>query len=144
VTAQLVALPLRLSPQGLVAITADRGVVATPMPPERRGAARAAEELADKAGNRVHRQLRGARRPGGDAAESLQTFHHWGSIILPAGYVNYDVSHAAGGDPYGVSEVESRTGRDPGYGKAVQEAARHQGARLARTAAALVAARAGL
>ena len=86
----------------------------------------------------------GARRPGGDAAESLQTFHHWGSIILPAGYVNYDVSHAAGGDPYGVSEVESRTGRDPGYGKAVQEAARHQGARLARTAAALVAARAGL
>ena len=74
----------------------------------------------------------------------LQTFHHWGSIILPAGYVNYDVSHAAGGDPYGVSEVESRTGRDPGYGKAVQEAARHQGARLARAAAALVAARAGL
>jgi NAD(P)H dehydrogenase (quinone) len=73
-----------------------------------------------------------------------QTFHHWGSIILPTGYVNYDVSHAAGGNPYGVSEVESRAGRDPAYVKAVQEAARHQGARLARTAAALVAARAGL
>jgi NAD(P)H dehydrogenase (quinone) len=72
-----------------------------------------------------------------------QTFHHGGSIILPTGYVNYDVSHAAGGNPYGVSEVESRAGRDPAYVKAVQEAARHQGARLARTAAALVAARAG-
>jgi NAD(P)H dehydrogenase (quinone) len=73
-----------------------------------------------------------------------QTFHHWGSIILPTGYVNYDVSHAAGGNPYGVSEVESRASRDPAYVKAVQEAARHQGARLARTAAALMAARAGL
>jgi len=73
-----------------------------------------------------------------------QTFHHWGSIILPTGYVNYDVSHAAGGNPYGVSEVESRAGRDPAYVKAVQEAARHQGSRLAWTAAALVAARAGL
>lgn len=33
------------------------------------------------------------------------TFFHWGSLILPTGYVNDDLSHAAGGNPYGVSSL---------------------------------------
>jgi NAD(P)H dehydrogenase (quinone) len=51
------------------------------------------------------------RRPSARIAVSYyQTFHHhWGSIILPTGYVSYDV-HASGGSPSGVSEVESRAG----------------------------------
>ena len=68
-----------------------------------------------------------------------QTFHHRGSIVRQTGYVNCDVSHAAGGNPYGGNQVESYNDRDAGHVTAVQEAARHQGARLARTPAALVA-----
>ncbi|GAA3383515.1 NAD(P)H:quinone oxidoreductase [Cryptosporangium minutisporangium] len=96
-----------------------------------------AEELADKPATGFTASY---EEHGGQEATLLslyQTFHHWGSIVLPAGYVNYDVSHAAGGNPYGVSLVESRAAREPGYLEAVLEAARHQGARLARTAAAL-------
>lgn len=61
---------------------------------------------------------------------------------MPTGYLNYDTAHAAGGNPYGVSQVESRASRDPEYVKAVLEAARFQGARLARIAAAVTAVRA--
>ncbi|MER7994055.1 NAD(P)H:quinone oxidoreductase [Micromonospora chalcea] len=100
-----------------------------------------AEELADKpatgftASYEVH---------GGQEATLLslyQTFHHWGSIILPTGYLNYDTAHVAGGNPYGVSQVESRASRDPEYARAVLETACFQGARLTRMAAALAAAR---
>ncbi|MGK5671651.1 NAD(P)H:quinone oxidoreductase [Micromonospora sp. URMC 106] len=96
-----------------------------------------AEELADKPATGFTASY---EEHGGQEATLLslyQTFHHWGSIVLPTGYLNYDLCHAAGGNPYGVSLVESRAARDPGYVQAVLAAARHQGARLARTAAAL-------
>ena len=63
------------------------------------------------------------------------TFHHWGSIILPAGYLNYETSIAAGGNPYGVGLVGERA-EDEDYRKAVLEAARYHGRRLAHTAVA--------
>ncbi|NGO67576.1 NAD(P)H:quinone oxidoreductase [Streptomyces boncukensis] len=64
------------------------------------------------------------------------TMYHWGSVILPPGWVDYAVSHAAGGNPYGISQVESEADNSR-YVKAVLDAARFQGRRLARTAAAL-------
>ncbi|MEE6262842.1 NAD(P)H:quinone oxidoreductase [Plantactinospora sonchi] len=100
-----------------------------------------AEELADKPATGFTASY---EEHGGQEATLLslyQTFHHWGSVILPTGYLNYDVAHAAGGNPYGVSQVESRASRDPEYAKAVLEAARLQGARLARMAAAVAAVR---
>ncbi|MFB9964291.1 hypothetical protein [Sinosporangium siamense] len=33
--------------------------------------------------------------------------YRWGSIIVPTGYVDYDVFHAAGGNPYGLSRVKN-------------------------------------
>ncbi|MFG2103623.1 NAD(P)H:quinone oxidoreductase [Micromonospora echinaurantiaca] len=101
-----------------------------------------AEELADKPATGFTASY---EEHGGQEATLLslyQTFHHWGSITLPTGYLNYDIAHAAGGNPYGVSQVESRASRDPEYAKAVLEAARFQGARLARMAAAVAAVRA--
>ncbi|GAA3744553.1 NAD(P)H:quinone oxidoreductase type IV [Plantactinospora mayteni] len=98
-----------------------------------------AEELAHKAATGFTASY---EEHGGQESTLLslyQTFHHWGSIILPVGYVNYDTCHAAGGNPYGVSMVESRAGRDPAYAEAVREAARHQGGRLAEVTAALAA-----
>ncbi|WP_166351395.1 NAD(P)H:quinone oxidoreductase [Phytoactinopolyspora limicola] len=65
-----------------------------------------------------------------------KTMYHWGAIILPTGYVNYNVAAAAGGNPYGVSFVEEQAD-DAGYQKAVLEAARHQGERLAQAAVLL-------
>lgn len=47
-------------------------------------------------------------RHGGQEATLLALYHtlfHWGSIIVPTGYVDYDLSHAAGGNPYGVSAI---------------------------------------
>lgn len=64
--------------------------------------------------------------------------YHWGSVILPPGYVDYDTVHAAGGNPYGISGVHG----DDAMAKDVLIAARWQGGRLARTAAALSALRA--
>lgn len=64
------------------------------------------------------------------------TLYHWGTVILPTGYVNYDVAAAAGGNPYGISLVEEQA-EDEGYVKAVQEAARHHGGRLAEVAVLL-------
>jgi NAD(P)H dehydrogenase (quinone) len=96
-----------------------------------------AEELADKPATGFTASY---EEHGGQESTLLslyQTLQHWGSVVLPTGYLNYDVSHAAGGNPYGVSLVESRAARDPGHVQVVLEAARHQGARLARTAAAL-------
>lgn len=70
---------------------------------------------------------RSGRRPGSAT--------HWGSVIVPPGWVDYDVAHAAGGNPYGISQVETETD-DPGYVKAVAEAARTHGRRLTETARA--------
>ena len=101
-----------------------------------------AEELADKPATGFTASY---EEHGGQEATLLslyQTFHHWGSIILPTGYLNYDTAHGAGGNPYGVSQVESRASRDPEYARAVLETACFQGARLTRMAAALAAARA--
>ncbi|WP_049897237.1 hypothetical protein [Nesterenkonia massiliensis] len=33
------------------------------------------------------------------------TLFHWGSLIVPTGYLDYDLSHAGGGNPYGVSAI---------------------------------------
>lgn len=47
-------------------------------------------------------------RHGGQESTLLamyNTFYHWGCIVMPAGYVDYDLSHAAGGNPYGVSSI---------------------------------------
>ncbi|MET8122488.1 NAD(P)H:quinone oxidoreductase [Micromonospora sp. NPDC005189] len=101
-----------------------------------------AEELADKPATGFTATY---EEHGGQEATLLslyQTFHHWGAITLPTGYLNYDTAHAAGGNPYGVSQVESRASRDPEYAKAVLRTACFQGARLTRVAAAVAAARA--
>ncbi|MDN5725189.1 MAG: NAD(P)H:quinone oxidoreductase [Propionibacteriales bacterium] len=66
-----------------------------------------------------------------------QVLHHWGAVILPPGYRNYDLAHAAGGNPYGISHVSG----DGPPGNAVLEAARAQGRLLAETARALTSVR---
>lgn len=76
---------------------------------------------------------------GGQESTLLALYHtviHWGGVILPPGWVDYDLAHAAGGNPYGISQVESQTD-DPDYVDAVLRAARWQGGRLAETAEAL-------
>lgn len=76
---------------------------------------------------------------GGQEATLLSlynTLHHWGSIILPTGYVNYDLATASGGNPYGVGLVEEQA-HDEGYVKSVLDAARHQAGRLAEAARSL-------
>ena len=70
------------------------------------------------------------------------TFFHWGSVVVPTGYVDYEVVNRAGGNPYGVSQVEERAAADADYAKAVLAAARYQGGRLAAFAGTLAAARA--
>jgi NAD(P)H dehydrogenase (quinone) len=78
---------------------------------------------------------------GGQEATLLALYHvahHWGSVIVPTGYVDYDLIHAAGGNPYGLSTVASPDGPP----EEVLAAATHQGARLARITAALTPVRA--
>ncbi|MGI5131546.1 NAD(P)H:quinone oxidoreductase [Pseudonocardia sp. CA-107938] len=78
---------------------------------------------------------------GGQEATILALYnvaHHWGSVIVPTGYVDYDLIHAAGGNPYGLSTVAAPGGPPP----EVLAAAVHQGARLARITAALTSVRA--
>ena len=65
-------------------------------------------------------------------------FYHWGSIIVPVGYTDKVVS-AAGGNPYGASFSD---GRGKALPQEILAAARYQGARVARVAAALTALRA--
>lgn len=75
-------------------------------------------------------------RHGGQESTLLalyHTFFHWGSIVVPTGYVDYDLSHAAGGNPYGVSSI----GGDGAPGPEVLALARFQGRRLAEIADAL-------
>jgi NAD(P)H dehydrogenase (quinone) len=64
-------------------------------------------------------------------------FYHWGSIIVPMGYTDKVLS-AAGGNPYGVSFSD---GRGKGLPEEKLAAARYQGTRIARFAAALAAVR---
>lgn len=61
------------------------------------------------------------------------TFYHWGSVIVPPGYTDAAV-YAAGGNPYGISHA----GSSGAPSDETLEAARYQGARLARITARLV------
>lgn len=61
------------------------------------------------------------------------TFHHFGGIVVAPGYTQDEKSYEA--NPYGSGHV-SRGGRVPVDARAV-DAARHQGARVARVASAL-------
>lgn len=82
---------------------------------------------------------------GGQESTLVSLYHtlcHWGAVIVPTGYLNYDVAAAAGGNPYGVSQVEEQA-EDPDYVKAVLETARFQGGRLVAVAAALAPLRTG-
>lgn len=75
-------------------------------------------------------------RHGGQEATLLALHHtlfHWGSIIVPTGYVDYPLSHAAGGNPYGVSAITGDGAPD----EHVLALARFQGGRLAELAEAL-------
>ena len=75
-------------------------------------------------------------RHGGQEATLLALAHtlfHWGSIVVPTGYVDYPLSHAAGGNPYGVSAVTGEAGPD----EHVFALARFQGRRMAQLAEAL-------
>lgn len=75
-------------------------------------------------------------RHGGQEATLLALYHtlfHWGSIIVPTGYVDYDLSHAAGGNPYGVSAIVGDGPPD----EHVLTLARFQAARLVAIADAL-------
>ncbi|GAA2083609.1 NAD(P)H:quinone oxidoreductase [Aeromicrobium halocynthiae] len=59
--------------------------------------------------------------------------HHWGTVIVPTGYADYDLIHEGGGNPYGISATHpDEEGR-----KAVRLAAEFHGARFARVCAAL-------
>lgn len=61
-----------------------------------------------------------------------QVFMHWGAVIVPMGYTDPTVD-AAGGNPYGVSSLDTQTGPD----NAALAAARYQGARVTAMAHAL-------
>ncbi len=63
-------------------------------------------------------------------------FMHWGSIIVPNGYMDQSI-FAAGGNPYGTSS----TGTDEGPTEEELAVARYQGRRIAEKAQALVASR---
>ncbi|HEV2781773.1 MAG TPA: NAD(P)H:quinone oxidoreductase [Actinophytocola sp.] len=76
---------------------------------------------------------------GGNESTMLALYnvlYHWGSIIVPPGYLDATV-YAAGGNPYGTSHPSSR-------GEPTEEtlaAARFQGQRLATVTAALLTGR---
>lgn len=75
-------------------------------------------------------------RHGGQESTLLALYHtlfHWGSLIVPTGYVDYDLAHAAGGNPYGVSSIAG----DGAPNKDVLALARYQGSRLASLAETL-------
>jgi NAD(P)H dehydrogenase (quinone) len=77
---------------------------------------------------------------GGQEATLLalhNAFYHWGSIIVPTGYTD-KLLYAAGGNPYGVSYSDPRGQPMPAE---ILAAARYQGARVAKFAGLLSAAR---
>lgn len=94
-----------------------------------------AEELANKPAT----GFTGSWEEHGGQESTILSLHntlcHWGAIILPSGYLNYEVAAGAGGNPYGISQGEARATTDPEYATAVQVAARNQGKRLAQLAA---------
>lgn len=67
-------------------------------------------------------------------------FYHWGAIIVPVGYTDGSV-YAAGGNPYGVSHVDTKGEPQPDEILAV---ARYQGGRIARYAEVIAANRKAL
>jgi NAD(P)H dehydrogenase (quinone) len=66
------------------------------------------------------------------------TLYHWGAIVLPLGYTVHEVFNG-GGNPYGTSYTSGH--RVGGPDETTVMVARAQGARLARVAAAIAAAR---
>ena len=66
------------------------------------------------------------------------TLYHWGAIVLPLGYTVHEVLNG-GGNPYGTSYTSDH--RADGPDETTLTVARGQGARLARVAAAIAAAR---
>ena len=67
------------------------------------------------------------------------TFYHWGAIVLPLGYTVHEVFNG-GGNPYGASYTsDHHVGGQPGEDALI--VARAQGARLARVAGVVAAAR---
>jgi NAD(P)H dehydrogenase (quinone) len=66
------------------------------------------------------------------------TLYHWGVIVLPLGYTVHEVFNG-GGNPYGASFVSGHTVGGPD--EQTRLVARAQGARLARVARAIRAAR---
>lgn len=79
-------------------------------------------------------------RHGGQEATLLALAHtlfHWGSVIVPTGYVDYQLSHAAGGNPYGVSAITGDMAPGGVPDEAVLALARFQGRRVAEIADAL-------
>jgi NAD(P)H dehydrogenase (quinone) len=60
-------------------------------------------------------------------------FYHWGAVLVPPGYTHPSVIRA-GGNPYGAAYASKGHGAQLVH---VLEAARHQGARLARYAGAI-------
>ena len=78
-------------------------------------------------------------RHGGHESTLLALYHtycHWGSIVVPTAYIDADLAHRAGGNPYGVSNIAADGPPDPD----VLELARFQGRRLTAIAS-LIAAR---
>jgi NAD(P)H dehydrogenase (quinone) len=69
------------------------------------------------------------------------TLYHWGAIVVPLGYTVHEVFNG-GGNPYGASYTSGhRVGGRPD--EQTLAVARAQGARLARVAGVIAAARAG-
>jgi NAD(P)H dehydrogenase (quinone) len=66
------------------------------------------------------------------------TLYHWGAIVLPLGYTVHEVFNG-GGNPYGASFTSGHSVDGPD--EETQLVARAQGARLARVARAIRAAR---
>ena len=94
----------------------------------------AAGELA----NRVATGFTSASNPHGGNESTLlalyNTLHHWGAIVVAPGYTDASIT-AAGGNPYGTSHAA----REGLPGAETLAAARYQGRRLTRVAAALAA-----
>ncbi|GAB3274498.1 NAD(P)H:quinone oxidoreductase [Parasphingorhabdus pacifica] len=78
---------------------------------------------------------------GGQESTLLSLYnvmYHWGSMILPTGYADYDIIHEAGGNPYGLSSPSGQG--EPS--KDLLKAAKFQGGRLAKVSAAVAPLRA--
>jgi len=98
----------------------------------------AAGELADKVATGFTSAI---NAHGGNESTLLalyNTMHHWGAIVVAPGYTDEAVS-AAGGNPYGTAHASG--GGPPA--EDAQNAARHQGRRLARIAGLVGAGAAG-